>query len=95
MVEEYESTDLNYILDMTESKTEWDPSSPKLAEQEEAMLHFRELLLDQPPRHGWQSKLWPCSIHIFNLRLDWSCLVRHLAIMLLLAPSELGQTSFH
>ena len=27
MVEEYESTDLNYIWNMTDSDTEWDPSS--------------------------------------------------------------------
>ena len=40
--------------------------------------------------HGWQSELWPCSRHILNLRLDWSCLIRYLAIMLLLVPSELG-----
>ena len=50
MVEEYESTDLNYILDMTDMDTEWDPSSPKLAEQEEAMLDSRGILQDQPPR---------------------------------------------
>ena len=28
---------------------EWDPSFPKLAEQEEAMLHSRGILCDQPP----------------------------------------------
>ena len=50
MVEEYESTHLNYILDLTDSDTEWDPSSPKLAKQEEAMLDLRGLLHDQPPR---------------------------------------------
>ena len=50
MVEEYESTDLNHILDMTDSDTEWDKSSPKLAEQEEAMLDLRGILHDQPPR---------------------------------------------
>ena len=44
MVGEFESTDLNCILDMT------DPSSPKLAEQEEAMLDLWGVLHDQPPR---------------------------------------------
>ena len=90
MVEEYESTDLNYILDMTDSDTEWDPSSPKLAEQEEVMLDLRGPPVTNHQDHGWQSELWPCSIHILNLRLDWRHLVRHLAIVLLLVPSELG-----
>ena len=50
MVEEYESTHLSYILDMTDLDPEWDPSSPKLAEQEEVTLDSRGLLHDQPPR---------------------------------------------
>ena len=50
MVEEYESTLLNYLFDRTDSDTEWDPSSTKLAEQEEATLDLRGLLCDQPPR---------------------------------------------
>ena len=55
MVEEYESTDLNYILDKTDSDMEWDPSSTKLAEQEEAMLDLRGILHDQPPR-AWMAE---------------------------------------
>ena len=35
---------------MANSDTKWDPSSPKLAEQEEAMLDSRGLLQEQPPR---------------------------------------------
>ena len=35
MAEEYESTHLNSVLDMTNLDTEWGPSFPKLAEQEE------------------------------------------------------------
>ena len=35
---------------MTDSDMEWDPSSPKLAEQEEAMLDSRGIHHDQPPR---------------------------------------------
>ena len=50
MVEEYESTVINYILDMTDSVMGWDPSSPKLTEQEEAMLDLRGIVHDQPPR---------------------------------------------
>ena len=50
MAEEHESTHLNYILDMTDSDMEWDPTSAKLAQQEEAMLDLRGLLHDQPPR---------------------------------------------
>ena len=55
MVDEYESTHLDYILDMTDLDTEWDPSSPKLPEQEEAMLDSRGLLHDQPPR-SWTAE---------------------------------------
>ena len=73
MVEEYESTNLNYIVDMTDSDKEWDPSPPSLLNRKRPCLIQGEYSMTNHQDHGWQSELWLCSIHILNLRPDWSC----------------------
>ena len=92
MAEEYESAHLNYVLDMTNLDTEWGPS---LLNRKRRCLIQGDYSVTNHQDHGWQSELWPCLIHIINLRPDWSCLVRHLAIVLLLVPSELGVDIIH